>query len=325
MSRMKNIQGMLKEMGDAGVFRMVGLGGPLSGSVSRADFPPTGLGMAGYMATYRDLTNGVEYYNEGTKDNLYWTPTNFVQTGLLGTWSDFRDGVGKANADTAASVLLGGTGIRVFGLGVAQTDSGLVVTLGANGAVARLTSSATTNLPAVLGFMGSTVPYDPATNGPLTVDAKFTVVTDLLTKRVFLGFVGTAADGLVSPVTGSTLTLTLVQDDVSGMMFDSGMTAATEIFAPHNKADEAASILSTATGVDTGATVAAVATYQRWRVELSAAGVMTVFINGVQVTQISASSSTTVDLAPILLVSGTSSAVDILDVKHWATWGTRVA
>jgi hypothetical protein len=323
---MRNINAMLREAADLGIFQLVGAGGPLSGSSSRADFLPTGFDMAGFGARYYDTTNGVMYTNEGTRTNLYWTPTYFPQIGLIGTYTDFRDGAGKAHSDTGTNYLIPGSGVRVFGSGIDETDSGLVITQGANGAVGRLTSSATaTALPAALGFGGSTVLFDPATNGPLVVDAKFTVVTDLLTKRVFLGFTGTSADALVSPVTGSTLTLTLVQDDVSGMMFDSAMTAATEIFAPHNKADEAASILTTATGVDTGVVIPAVGTYHRWRVEISPTGVMTVFINAVQVTQIAASASATVDVSPVLLLSGTTTAIDAIDIKFFMTWGSRVA
>lgn len=321
-----SMMGALRDRADNNVFDLVGAGGPLSGSSSRTDFLPTGFNVAGKGSTYRDVTNNVMYINEGTKTALYWTPISFTQQNLLGCYSDFRDAVGKAHADTGTNYNIPGSGVRVFGSGIDETDSGLVVTLGANGAVARLTSSATaTALPAALGFGSSTALFDPATNGPLVVDCKFTVVTDLLTKRVFVGFTGTTADALVSPVTGSTLTLTLVQDDVSGVMFDSAMTAATRLFAPHNKADEAASILTTATGVDTGVAVAAVGTYMRYRVEISPTGVMTVFLDGVQVTQISASASATVDLSPVLLLSGTTTAVDAIDIKHFGAWGTRVA
>lgn len=52
---------------------------------------------------------------------------------------------------------------------------------------------------------------------------------------------------------------------------------------------------------------------------------MTVFKDKVQITQIAASASATVDLSPFLLLSGTTTAIDAIDVKYFATWGTRVA
>lgn len=310
--------GALRDRADNGVLDLVGIGGPLSGTSG------TGVNVAGFGSTYTNLSNGLRYWNENLASSPYWTPLHFVHKGILGFHTDFIDGTGSALASTTASVTLA-SGLRIFGAGQAVSDSGLVVSFGADGAIARATSSATTNLPLALGFLGSTVPFDPATNGPLVVDADFTVITDLLTKRVFLGFVGTAADGLVSPVTGSSTTLTLVQDDVSGMMFDSGMTAATRIYAPHNKVDEAATIASSAAGVDTGVNVSAVTVYQRWRVEISPAGVMTCFINKAQVASINASASPTVDLAPVFLISGTSSAVDVMDLKRFSTWASRVS
>lgn len=321
---MRNIRANQVDKALKNVFDLYGTGAPLSGSSARADFKPTGLGICGFGSVYTDIASGVRYVNEGTKSALYWTPVSFSQQGLLGVFTDWRNGVGHAHASTVASVITP-EGVRIFGAGADETDAGVVVTQGANGAVARVTSSATTNLPVALSMGGSTVIFDPATNGPLVVDAIFTIITDLLTKRVFIGFIGTAADALVSPATGSTVTITLVQDNLSGMMFDAALTAATRWFAAHNKADEAASHLVSATGVDTGVNVAAVTVYQRLRVEISATGVMTCFINKAQVTQIAASASPTVDLAPVLLISGSSSAIDVMDVKQFAAWGNRVA
>ena len=318
-----SMMGAMRDQADNRVFHIVGVGGPLSGSISRADVLPTGFNVCGFGSTYTDLTNGAVYINEGTNVNLYWTPMSYSGPGLLGAWDDFRGVTLAALSDTVASVLMG-SGIRIFGAGLDETDGGGVVTPGLDGTVLRLTSSATTNLPVALSVGGSTVMFKPGIHGPLVVDSLFTIITDLLTKRVLLGFIGTAADGLVSPVTGSTVTLTLVQDDVSGVMFDSALTVATGWMLPHNKADEAASVLTTTSGIDTGTVVDAVGTYQRMRVEISAAGVMTAFRNKIQIGQISASASTTVAVAPVLLISGTSSAIDVMDVKHFGAWGSRV-
>jgi hypothetical protein len=318
-----SMMGAMRDQADNRVFHIVGAGGPLSGSISRTDVLPTGFNVCGFGSTYTDLTNGAVYINEGTNVNLYWTPSGYNQPGIFGGWDDFRGVLLAALSDTVAGVQLA-SGVRLFGAGVDEIDGGGVVSIGEGGPVLRLTSSATANLPAALGLgIDASVPFQPDTHGPLVVDSLFTVVTDLLTKRVFQGFIGTAANALVSPVTGSTVTLTLVQDDVAGVMFDSALTDAAGLMAPHNKSDEAATLLVTAAGVDLGVDISAVATYQRMRVEISRAGVMTIFKDKIQIGQILAALDANEETAPVLLVSGTTSAVDIIDVKYFGAWGVR--
>src|SRR5689334_23394668 len=48
-----------------------------------------------------DALTGVMFTNEGTTASPYWTPVSFQQRGLLGWYTDFRDGVGIAVSDTA--------------------------------------------------------------------------------------------------------------------------------------------------------------------------------------------------------------------------------
>lgn len=328
----RNVHADYNDRAFRGVFDLVGTQGPLSGSGSgsnaRTDFRPTGYNVAGFGSTYRDITNGVLYINEGTRLNPYWTPMGFHQAGLLGCFTDFRDGVGKAISDTAASVnLANGSGIRVHGDDVTQTDSGLTIAQGENGPVASLITTATTAKIAALSGLNTNAsawPFQPDAHGPLVIDALATMSAAITSRRLFVGFLGTAADALAVAFTGSTLTITMVQDDCAGMIMDTGLTATARLFAPHNKSDEAASILTSATGVDTGVDLATAGTYQRFRVEISRAGVMTCFVDKIQVTQIAASVDVDEELSAVIYVGSLASATKTLLLKKLAFWGSRV-
>lgn len=325
---MRNIQVTLREAADLGVFQLTGAGGPLSGSSSRADAQPTGFNIAGAGCLYLDVTNQVLYINEGTRTNLYWTPLNFQQVGLLCGYTDFRDGVGKAVADTVATYTIPGSGIRIHGSDVTQTDSGLTIAQGEGGPVASLITTATSGKIAALSGLAtdsSTWPFQPDTAGPMVVDALISNSSAITSRLNFIGWLGTAADALAVPFTNSTTVITMVQDDCAGLMVSTGLTATDRWYAPHNKSDEAATIATTATGVDTGITLAAAGTYQRVRVEISAAGVMTCFIDKIQVTQISAAVDTDEELNPVLLIGSLASATKTLLVKRFGFWGARGA
>lgn len=269
-----------------------------------------------------DTQNGVLFINEGSSESPYYTPAGFDQRPLWGVWTDFRDDAGAALASTAAEVVIPGSGLRIFADGLAETDSGFVVqTAGEGGKNGRITTNAASAKGVAIGLDAGVM--QPDQHQLLVIDAKITNVSAITLRRFFFGFLGTAADGLVSPVTGSTTTITLVQDDLAGLFFDVGLTAASRLFAPHNKSDEAASLATTATGVDTGVNIAAAGTFQRLRVEIDAAGVMRCFIDKVQVARIAASLDVDEEVSPALALFSTSSAVKSMDVAHFATWAYR--
>ncbi len=316
---MANVIANLKNQVENGVFHLVESGAPVSGTSG------TGLGIAGPGSLYTNIVNGVVYVNEGTAAAPYWTPISYLQRSLLSWFSDFRDGVGKAIADTAATATLAGSGLRVFGNAIIDTDSGLTVAIGEDGAIASLIASANANDLAALGVgITTSVPFQPDAHGPLVIDCVVAMSSALTLRRFFMGFIGTAADALVSPATGSTTTITLVQDDLAGLFFDVGLTNGDGLFAPHNKSDEAATIATTATGVDCGVDFPAAGTYTRLRVEISAAGVMTCFKDKAQITQISASLDVDEEVAPVLLLASTSGATKTMLIKQFATWGYRL-
>lgn len=274
-------------------------------------------------SVYLDKNTGVMFVNEGTAASPYWTPTTMDHPGIRGWSTDFRSGLGKALADTAGTAILG-SGVKVHGQGIDETDSGLVVTYTAElGPIARLTTTDEVSHLAALGIGNTSLPFQPDTHGPIVVDGEFTNVSAITLRTLFMGVIGASADALDPVVSGSTLTLTLVLDDLAGMFMGVGLTNGSGIFAPHNKSDEAASILTTATGVDCGSTVPAAGTYSRWRVEISAAGVMKCFVNKVQVTSIAAALDVDEELNASLYVSSTSTAGKSIDLKRFGAWGKR--
>jgi hypothetical protein len=272
---------------------------------------------------YNGANGPVYYTNEGTKSSPYWTPVSFDQAGLRGWSTDFRDGIGTALAATDASVILA-SGVRIHGQGLAETDSGIVVTYTAElGPIARLTTTDEASHLVALGVGNTTLPFQPDTHGPLVIDVEFSHVSAITLRETFLGFIGAAADALDPVVTCAATTITLVLDDLAGIVQSVGLTDADGLFAPHNKSDEAANIATTATGVDLGTTIEAAGAYQRWRVEISKAGVMTCFVNKVQKTRIAAALDADEEVAPAFYVASTSAAVKSTDIKRFSTWGLR--
>ncbi len=290
---------------------------PLSGTSGTPLNAPAG-------SIYFHSTSGVAYVNEGTRTSPYWTPVSYDQPGLRAWHTDFRDAVGKSVTDTGATVILP-SGVRVHGQGIAEAaDSGLVVTYTAElGSIAALSTTDEIAHVAALGVGTTALVFQPDTHGPLVVDVEFSNNTAITLRAIFAGFIGAAANALDPVVTGATTVLTLVLNDLQGMFMDSGLTDADGIFAPHNKANEAATIATTAAGVDLGSTMPAAGTYTRWRIEISAAGVMTCFIDKVQKTRIAAASLITEEVSPSFYIEANGANIKTVDIKRFATWGLR--
>lgn len=270
-----------------------------------------------------DTTNGVVFVNEGTRSSPYWTPASFDQRALWGVWTDFRTQAGKAVADTAAEAILADSGVRVFGQGIAETDSGLVVqTAGEGGNVGRMTTTDEDAHTIAIGMEAGVM--QPDQHQLLVIDAEVAHVSAITLRAMFCGFIGTAADALDPAVTGATVTATLVQDDLAGLFFDVGFTDTDRYFAVHNKADAAASQTINTGSRDTGVDVAAAGTFQRLRVEISASGAMTAFINKAQVFSLAAALDVDEEVSPVLYLESTSAAVKSMDVRRFATWAYRL-
>ena len=297
-------------------------GVPISGTAG------TGAGSwAAPGALCRDTNDDVLYINEGTLASPYWTPAGFDQRGLFGWYSDFRDGVGKAHADTAATATIAGSGIRVHGQGVAETDSGLVVSMSDQGALGRITTTDEDAHTLVLSVGTGTTPvFQPDQNGTVVVDTEVSHVSAITLRSLFLGFCGSAADALDEVVTGATTTISFaatIGDDVAGLFFDVGLTDGDRYFYPTDKGNANASIATTA--CDSGVDVAAAGTFQRLRVEVDADGGVRFFVNKALVaTKAAATLDVDEEIHPVLILGSTSTAVKSADVKHFAAWGGRV-
>ena len=294
-------------------------GAPLSGTSGH------GAGSVNPKDLLMDSTNGTLYMNEGTRASPYWTPVSYDQPGIRAVSEDFRDvNDVKAVANTDAEAILD-SGLRIFGQGIADTDSGLTVAAVAE--VGNVATIATTNEDAhliALGFGDTTALVQPDTNGPAVIDVEFSNVSAITARTLFCGFLGTVADALDPPVTGSGTTITLVQDDLAGMLMDAGLTDADGLFLAHNKSNAAASIETDATGVDLSSTMPAAATYTRWRAELATDGDITVFVDKAQVGTISIALDVDEECMPVFLLESQAAAIKSATVKRVAMWFQRV-
>lgn len=302
-----------------------GAGFPKSGTSGTGVITRTGQG-APKGSVYIDVNTGVKFVNEGSKTSPYWTPVSFDQRGLLGWHTNFRDAVGKALADTAASATVAGSGLRIHGQGIAEIDSGVTVAMDDQGPVATVTTTDEVAHTAVLSFGNGTTPlFQPDQNGTIVMDANIAQSSAITLRATVFGFCGSAADALdpIMTYSGTTISFaTTIGDDVAALARSVGLTATDRWFAPHDKANTNASIATTATGVDTGVDQAAAGTYQRLRVECDADGAVRMFIDKAQVASFAAGClDVDEEIHPILYVESTSTAVKSMLVKHFSAWG----
>ncbi len=269
-----------------------------------------------------DKTNHVTYVNEGTKASPYWTPVGYDQAGLFGAHTDFRDLVGVAVAGNDNDVVLAGSGVRVFGQGAEEADSGLVVQAAVEGGSAGRITATDQDLHLIaLGLEAGVM--QPDQHGTLVIDVELSQVSAITLRAMFVGFVGIAPGDMDPPVSGGTTSAVLNQDDLAGLFFDVGFTDGDALFGVHNALNADATQDLTADG-DTGPTnIAAAGTFQRFRVEITAAGVMTAFVDKAEVYTVVGASAVAEELSPVVCLESTSTAVKSLDVRRIAMWANR--
>lgn len=238
---------------------------------------------------------------------------DFSNPGVTGNW--------LAVSDTNTSYT-SNKGVTVFGQGLAETDSGVTVAVGVGGPVATVVTTDEVSHVTALGMGGSstTEAWDPATYGPMVVEAEIAASSALTTKAIFIGFIGTQVAALDPCVTGSTVTITLVQDDVHGILMDADLTDAAGLMMVYNKADAAASIATTATGVDTGLDMPTAGTYVKLKVQIDADGTMTCYRNDVVIGKRVGSASTTVKLNPVLYVESRTTTTQAILCKSFLAY-----
>ncbi len=267
-----------------------------------------------------DTTNNAMFVNEGTLLSPYWTPIGYDQAPLFGAHSDWRDGVGVAVAGADADVIIAGSGVRVFGQGGAENDSGAVTqTATEGGKVMRLTTTDEDLHTICLGLEAGVM--QPDQHKLLVIDVELTMVTDILNNSIFIGFLGTAADVLVVPATGATTVATLVQDDMAGLFMSTGFTDADAFYGVHNKSNAAATM--PAGVLDPLTNLAAAGTFQRFRVEIAADGDMTCFIDKVEVYSEAIALDVDEECSPVMLLESNAMAIKTMDVKRIAMYAYR--
>lgn len=194
-------------------------------------------------------------------------------------------------------------------LGSAPPGSPAIVAATANG-VARLTAASSTGSMAADGVqMVGANRFWLANSGNLVFEAriKLAVITSL---SCFFGFTDNLT--LEAPITSaaSSNTITTNATDAVGVMFDTSMSTANWwLVGVANDTDATAQ----------NATVApTAATYETWRIELSAAGVATFYRNGALIgTTMSGAVTPTVALTPTFSIFPRSAASGkILDVDY---------
>jgi len=196
-----------------------------------------------------------------------------------------------------------------------ETDSGAVA-MGVPSGVIRLTGTDQSTKGCALT---TDLQFKPSVNGTIVVEAR--VQSQVLTaRRVFVGFCGTLADDVLSPLTGATTTLTLTASHLCGLFWDSALTAAGYWHAVYNGGETTG--VTTSTLVTTGVLVVA-AKYNVCRVEIDRNGTARYYIDGVLKKTVKTAVSTTTLQAAIVGVWATTTTVTDLDVDYMLVTAAR--
>lgn len=305
-------------------------GFPISGT--------SGTGAGTYAAAgalVRDSTSGVVFVNENTLASPYWTPVNFNQQGLVGLNTDWNGATGRLGSATTDNSI-DTNGVKYFGQGIETNDADTAMTVSypIGGPLLTFGTTDEANHSSSLGLGGTAGLWKPATNGVMVADITFTAITDILTRAFILGFQGDASgaqEQALDPIlTGATVTLTFsavgtAGDNLAGLIMDSRLTAADSIFAFNNKANAAATQLTSSAALTVAATMPAAATYTRWRVEVDTAGDMRVFVNKVLCKTVTGALTTTVAHKPVFQMVNTTTTTSLqCGIRRFGTWAKRV-
>lgn len=308
-----------------------GVGFPVSGTAGTT--VRNGKGAAP-GAIYVDETTSTVFYNEGTAASPYWSPVSIDQRGIVGAVTDWNGAAGRAGSATTSNSI-DTNGVKYFGQGIEvnDADTAMTVSYPIGGPLLTFGTTNEADHSSSLGLGGTAGLWKPATNGVMVVEINFTGITDILTRSFILGFQGDATgaqeEALDPIITGATTTLTFsavgtAGDNLAGLVMDSRMTAASTVFAFNNKANAAATQTAASATLTVAATVAAAATYNRWRVEIGTDGTMYCFVNKVLVKTVSAALTTTVAHKPVFQMTNTTTTASLqCGIRRFSTWAAR--
>jgi hypothetical protein len=277
-----------------------------------------------------DKTTKSMFVNEGTAASPYWTPIS-VGANMTGVLDDMN----ALNVSTAIAGTYGLTpaGIRVFGQGAAENDSGLIPTTAVEGGSVGL--STTTNEDAHLHALGSPAGiFQPDTHGTCVVDVEWTAVTNITTRAGFVGFSGAAADALDPLMTYSSTTASFTADDLVGATFSSELTDADRWYTVSEKSNLAATQALGTTG-NTSVDYPAAATYQRVRVEVRTDGTAYVWFDKTLFATVIAGASgggahasaisydVDEEFSPVAYIESSAASIRSTNIKRFMYWGVR--
>jgi plastocyanin len=300
-------------------------GAPLSGTTSGSF-----IGVADPNAQCYDKINNVTYINEGTKASPYWSPTNIRDIGLRGVSAQLIGGEGgKSIADTTASAIIG-YNTRVYGQGIAETDSGVVSSGGEGFSQTELRTTNEDVHTVALSMGGSGTTLQPDTHGPIVIDIDYT--NDAITHRsIFLGFQNLSIDALIEPCIGATTTITFNNvsatcDDIAGLFLDTSLTVGNKYFLAHTSSDAAATFATSASvgGAAAGVgQVAAAGTFQRLRIQVGAGGSVTAFINKAEVGHVVSALDADEEIVPVFCLGAAEAGIKQVEVKEFTVFASK--
>tara|TARA_R100000458_G_C8191191_1_gene184848 strand:+ start:54 stop:803 length:750 start_codon:yes stop_codon:yes gene_type:complete len=244
-----------------------------------------------------------------------------AQTGY-GKIKIFEDFLGGEDivANTAATRTFGGSGLRVLGQGISETDSGIVAgETDANNGVGILTTTneadhscgVATSQSFVVGKMG-------------TIVAECRVqFPDLDTKEFYFGLTDENEDAenlQGSTIHGETATITLSASNLCGFLLSAELTDDEDWHMVYNGGTTTGETTSTNIDADVDAVAGE---YDILRVEVAVNGTARWYINGVLKQTVENAVSTTAELAVIAMVEAKTAAIEYAWIDYIAIEANR--
>ena len=208
-------------------------------------------------------------------------------------------------ANTAASRSFGGSGFRVVGQGIAETDSGVTVVEsdGLNGVgVLTTTNEDNHSCGVTTGLI-----FDVGKMAPLVAECRVQF-PDLDTKEFYFGLTdvnGDTASLEGSNIHGASTTITLTASDLCGFLLSAELTDDEDWHMVYNGGDTTGQTTSIDADVD-----AVAAEWDILRLEVAPNGTARWYINGALKQTTTGAVSTSTDLAVIAMVEAKGDAIE---------------
>ena len=223
-------------------------------------------------------------------------------------------------ANTAATRSFGGSGLRVIGQGIAETDSGITVleSDGLNG-VGVLT---TTNEDAHSCGLTTGLVFDVGKMAPIVAECRVQFA-DLDTKAFYFGFTDVNSDTAIlegNNLVAASGTLTLSASDLCGFLLDAEATDDEDWIMVYNG--------GTTTGETTIANIdanddAVAGEFQVLRLEIADNGTARWYIDGVLKQTKKGAISTSVDVGLLAMIEARSAAIEYAYIDYISVSANR--